>query len=147
MSMGFIKNGKYVQVAGNPPPSGELEAKVNNFGKKVLWAGSVTKGANIGTLNLAGYDMVIAYVGGRPAFLQGEPSNGARCKFVAHWTGRDVVDGPIYWQEYVCDVAADGTVLLCAWLRLAEGGAVASTVEETNVNLSHIIGYKFPTLA
>lgn len=24
MSMGFIKDGKYVQVAGNPPPSGEL---------------------------------------------------------------------------------------------------------------------------
>ena len=35
MSMGFIKDGKYVQVAGNPPPSGEL----------VTGASTIRKGA------------------------------------------------------------------------------------------------------
>ena len=41
MSMGFIKNGKYVQVAGNPPPSGEL----------VTGASTIRKGTVTGTTN------------------------------------------------------------------------------------------------
>ena len=66
MSMGFIKNGKYVQVAGNPPPSGELVTGASTI-RKGTAAGTTSYGYVQGTVTFdspmpdADYEVTISF--------------------------------------------------------------------------------------
>ena len=66
MSMGYIKNGEYVQVAGNPPPSGELVTGISTIRKGTV-TGTTSVGYNQGTVTFDSpmpdddYEVAISY--------------------------------------------------------------------------------------
>ena len=146
---------------------------LETYGKKILWTGTATKGDTIAQFSVQGYDEVIAQVGGTWIRLDSGHGVGAngRKKFTGLYAGRDTAGGAPYEQYYLLDILGTGYIADCAWFnvgslniqnaRLAGQKAIECITNsvawsdpvwknledvETNVNVTRIIGVKYPLI-